>query len=507
MADNNWGDVDASGYDDKKKINDVVPIFNKQDYKDTFKGYRFLGPVQPYQQIWLPVFKDGKQQVNAKKAPIRVPFFVTNFDLKTHKIDPELPACPYVECAEKMNKYLKEDDQLRVKIGYLGCAIDREAQENPPRKVIPPTKAELKSGFYNIESPTTKMTGVFDMTPTLFRKVKGLKELNKWKNKKTDEVETFFVNDDAKGCDVSVKFSPKEKGGAMYDAQKGDKSPRTEEEQEYLLWDVKGIIEVEDHKTAKKEADRLWKEFAKSLKGKGQDEDDDDEGPSDLEDDVLPKKKKKTSVVDDDDDEPILKKKKKPVEDDDEDEEDIKPKKKKPVIDDDDEEEEVKPKKKKKPVEDDDEDEDEPPFKGGKKLKKVVDDDDDDEEDEPTPKKKKKVIDDPDVDLDDDEPAPKKKKKPVEDDDEEEEVKPKKKKKPVEDDDDDIESLEDDDDDEEEVKPKKKKKPVEDDDEEEEVKPKKKKKPVEDDDDDDDEEEEVKPKKKKKRVVDDDDDD
>jgi hypothetical protein len=465
-----WGEVDATGgFEDKKKISDVLPIVDKNDFKKKYKLYRFIGGVQPYQEIWLPIFKDGKPVISAKGGkPVRIPKYVTNYNLETHKVDDSLPACPYVEVAEKMNKHLSEDDQLRVKQSYLACVIDREAQENPPKKIVPATKAELKAGFYDMESPSTKMTAVFDMTPSLFRKIKGLKGLNKVKFKKTGETKEYQVTDPKYGCDVNIKFDPSEKGGAMYDAQKGERTAITEEEEEYPLWDISSIITPDDYKTAKKEADRLWKEFAKSIKGgKGLDDDDDDL-PPDLEDE---------------DEKPSKKKAKKPADDDDDDEPVVSKKKKKPVVDDDDEDEDLPVKKsKKKPAEDDDDDDDDTPVKKGKK--KVVDDDEDEDpdvdldDDEPVSKKKKakKTVDD-DEDDDDDTPVKKGKKKAIVDDDDDEDdtpVKKKAKKKPADDDDDDLEGLDDDDD---------------------------------SSDDDDDDEPVVKKSAKKKKVVDDDDDD
>lgn len=474
-AGKDWGDVDATGgFEDKKRVSDLLPIIDKNDFKKKYKLYRFVDGVQPYQEIWLPIFNKGKPVISKTGKPVRVPFYVTNYNLETHKIDDSLPACPFVETAEKMNKHLADDDQLRVKQGYLANAIDREAQENPPKKVVPPTKAELKAKFYDIESPSTKMTAVFDMTPSLFRKIKGLRGLNKAKNKKTGETTEYNVTDPKYGCDVNIKFDPSEKGGAMYDAQKGERTPLTEEEQEYLLWDISSVIEPMDFKEAKKEAERLWKEFSKSIKGGKSLDDDDDDLPDDLEDeDEKPAKKgKKKSKVDDDDDddEPVVKN---------------------------------KGKKKSKVEDDDDEDEDDEPVKKKSAKKKKVADDDDDSDD------------DPDVDLDDDdddEPVSKKKsakkKKPADDDDDEDEddepvvkkgSKSKGKKKPADDDDDDdeIEGLDDDDDSDDD-----------DDDDEPVSKKNSKKKPVDDEDDEDDDEPVSKKKSaKNKKVVDDDDDD
>ena len=360
---------------------------------------------------------------------------------------------------------LAEKYGVRGRQQFAANVIDRRLQEDAPKKKKKPTSEERSSGFKDKDSESWTPVVVQRFGQSVFSLVTDLNATNKVtiKDKKT----TRPIDDKKYGRDVEIKYDGEKTPAQQYNIQRGERAPLTEEELEYLVWDIEAAllkIQKEHGKDAEAEAKRLEKllvdEKGKPLKSKSDDDNDDDDGEDMEDDEDKPKKKKKGNKRRDDDDD----------DDDDSSDDDG------DDLEDGDDDEDEKPKKKKRRDDDDDEDEDRP------KKKKRRDDDDDEDEDRPKKKKRKN---------DDDEDGP-----PWDEEDEDE--KPKKKKR-KDDDDEELDDLLDDDDDEDE-KPKKKKR--KDDDDEDEDRPKKKKRR-----DDDDDEDEDRPKKKKKRRDDDDDDD
>lgn len=453
---------------------------------------RFVGPVVAQGKHWLKgTTKAGKE--------ISFPKDCLAFDPQTEDHD-STKECPYCDI---------DSEKVRFSKSYYGNAIIRQLQEDEPSKKVKPSASEEETGFKKKNSKAwTPVRGVY-LTSTLARELKKLGALNRHKDKKTGETKAFPLSHSRYGCDVSILHDPDSKTPTnAYSVQKGDKSPLTEEENEYLMWNIEELSHVEKLADAKKEVERWAKQNGEdggsSKKGKKKiDLEDEDEMEDDEDDEDLDTKKKPKGKA-----KPAAKGKKKPADDEDDDfaDEDEE------VEDEEEEEEEDEaPKKGKKPVkkkadlnDDDDlddeeeEDEDEKPVKkGAKKPTKLAakgkkkpsdDEEEDDDLDE----------DEEEEDEEDDDPPPKKGakkpvKKPVK--------KPAKKSRDEEDEEDEEEEEDDEEDDDPPPKkgakkpvkaPAKKKKPADDEDEEE-----------EDDDDldeDEDEEEDDDPPPKKKVV-------
>ena len=284
--------------------------------------------------------------------------------------------CPY--CA-------LEGQQSGVK--YYVNAIIRSVQEDKPARVGKATAAEKKSGFKDKDSDSWTPVQVLEVSSSLMKKIMELTDLNKVKVKGKDGkpvTKTFGVDDAKYGCDISIKYDSKKQGTDMYSVQKGDRSPLSEEELAYLVYEINGEdlvkqMGLETLKTATAEIKKM------EIVGDDEMSDDDDE------DDLGSSKKKakgKPAVKG----KPSAKSKRQVDEEDDEDEEDEdeddepKSKSKKPAA------------KSKRQVDDEDDEEDED-FDDDS-------DDDEDEDDEPKPKSKK--------------PASKGKRKPADEDDEDE---------------------------------------------------------------------------------------
>ena len=391
------------GNRDNARIEELVEVFKWPDGQ--WVQLRLLDRgLTPISTHWIPII--GKKT----NKPTNIPRLCVNVDPETGK--PQDNGCPY--CA--LGDFAKASDH------YFMNAIIRELQEDEPQKKVKPTSSEKKTGYKDIDSRAWTPVRVVRMPGGLVDQFKAQKDLNKVKTKKGKKA--FAVNHEKYGRDYNVMYDSKVKGPQKYKISKEDRTPLTEEEMEYLVFDLDaapilkelGLMSV---KEAKRDADALpidpdGADDKKDSKSKAkrlvsdEDEDEDDEGV-----DLGKKKKKKSRDEDEDDDDeddrPAKKKKSKSRDDDDEDEddeEDEKPSKKskakgKKSRDDDDEdededdEEDEKPSKKSKSKksksrdddeedeDDEDEDEDDRPSKKSKsKGKKSRDDDDDDDDDE-----------------------------------------------------------------------------------------------------------------------------
>ncbi len=396
------GDAKPQTRGEHARLEDLVEVVKMANGK--WVQLRIIpSDVLSYRQHWINIL------ASKTKREVRIPKLCLAHNPSTEELDGECPYCGI-------------DSQTST--AYLVNVIVRQLQDDAPAKNRV-TKEERESGFKNMESDSWTPVRVLRLTAGLMKKVQELKGLNKVKGK--DGVKTFDVDHQKFGMDINIKYDGNAKGPEKYQINTGERSPLTEEEMQYLKWqlDEELITQMglESLSEAKKELGRMQIVGAEEFDG------DDDE------DDLSSKKKKPAGKK------PAPSKKRPPVDEDDEDDdEDF----------DDDEDDEPAPKKsskkpapsKKRPPEDEDDDDD---FDD--------DDEDDDEDDEPAPKKSSKK------------PAPKKR-QPVDDDDE--------------DDDDDFDDDEDEDDEPAPKKSSKKPAPSK--------KPSGKKRPPADEDDDDDDE-------------------
>ena len=281
--------------------------------------------------------KDGKE-INFKKLCL-------GWDSEQERSD--VDKCPY--CAAPGVDGPTQEYWVQV--------IDRYEQEQEPARKPKPTEKELRSQRKDKDSRTWTPVKCLRMPPSLVRKIMQLEEINIVKGERKE------VTDEKYGFDVQMYYDPQAAGGDKYNVQKGDRTPLTDEEKDYLTWDLNDkTLTPESYDDAVAEVERLQereeKASRKSRRNENQDDDyslDDDED----EDDYRPKAKgsKATSKarrsqprdeddydVDDDDEEdepprkvPSAKKAAKPVkkpqrvveeDDDDDDEDDYKPRKK-----------------------------------------------------------------------------------------------------------------------------------------------------------------------------------
>ena len=346
----------AGGGDRAPRIDQIVELFKPRG--DKFYTIRFVGPIFSYGAHWFEINKKDGGTASISKECLA-------WDDTTESVD-----------SDRLCPYCKLDEKGRPTVHYYQNIIIRDEVENAPAKMRR-TASEKESGFKEKDSESWTPVRVMRLPPGAVVALRDMAELNKHGQKGSKK--PYAVDHEKYGCDIIYKYKPKEAGNAKHNFQKGDPSPITEEEDEYLLWNIEDMVKPDDLKVAKDEANRL----RSRLVNEPDEEEEEEEGE-------YPKKKKPS--FEEDDDEPP-KKKRKPVEEEEEEEEeeDAPPKKKKKPVEEE-EEEDAPPKKKRKPVDEDDEDE------SPKKKRKPVDDEDE-EEDEPPKKKKKPSFDDDDDDI------------------------------------------------------------------------------------------------------------
>lgn len=330
------------GNNDGARLEELVDLLKLPNGK--WVQIRILpNDILAYRTHWVNILA-GKT-----KREVKIPKLCVAFD-------------PLTEETKKGVKCAYDGIEAQTSDAYLANVIVRSVQDEAPSK-IRITPEEKKTGFKDISSNSWTPVKVARFTSSLMKKIQGLKELNKHtvKVKGVASKKTFHINDPKYGIDINIKYDEKAKGGDKYQVNLADKTPLTEEELAYLVYeltpDLLDKMGLETPEQAKKQLASMQIVGASEFDGDDEDEDEDDE------DEDLPRKKGTKAPA---------KSKKKPVDEDedDEDEDD--------EDEDEDDEEDDPPPSKKKPVKK----ASAKSAKSAKSKKKPVDDDEDDEDDE-----------------------------------------------------------------------------------------------------------------------------
>lgn len=411
-----FGDIQDNSRRDNLRESDIFEIFPlAKKANGNWVSIRLLNlDLLPIKKHWIKIM-GGKD----KDKEIKIPRLCVAFDPDNQNKPLRGMKCPYCGIAHGNDE---SGAPAQYDYKWYAQAIIRDEQAAAPRKMPKLTKKEQKSGKKEMGSDSWTPVQCIPLTNSLASKIRELGERNihTVKDKKSGKKskQAFQVNDDKYGCDIEIKYNPKKSPAERYTIERGDHTPLTKEEKEYLTWDFENWEEIYDLLGRLNENDAMA-DYKKMdvLGGESQVDGDDDDDEDDDDDMALGRKKKggkadkkKRRSMDDDDGED---------EDDDEDERPSKSKKSsksRKMLDDDeddDDDEDERPSKKKKSSKD---------KKSSKKSSKKSKSDDDDDEDD-APKKKKKKSSDKVKSSD------KKKKKKSSDDDDDDAPKKKKKKK------------------------------------------------------------------------------
>ena len=356
-----------SGNKDSLKLHEVIEMHKWPD--DKWSVVRFLEtPIISVKRHWINIVA-GKE-----KKLITIPRYCLAHNI-LNEHEPRLDKkgkpvkCPYCDLVHGRD----DNASARAEFFYLANAIIREIQEDEPRKKSPPTKEEKASGFKDIRSKTWTPVRACRITSSVALRIQELSEGNTVKDKKTGKKAAYDVTHPKYGIDIRIKYKPKAAGTDKYSADADERSPLSEEEKGYLIWDLSDNLLDATGRTTFEQAVEDFKRMEVVGGDTPDDDDDDDDGYSlGGKKGSKDKKSKKRAFDDDDDDDSDS--------DDDDDDEPKKSKSKSKKGSKD------KVKAKKRASFDDDDDDDDEPKKPKKKKSKI---DDDDDEDEPKAKKKK----------------------------------------------------------------------------------------------------------------------
>jgi hypothetical protein len=199
---------------DRVQLDDLVDMLHLKDGKwTTVRGLDL--DILPVTRHWINIVS------SKQKKEVKIPKICLAFDpSKDEKTDRE---CPYCEVAGD-------------EVFYLGNFLIRDLQEDEPAKKKPLTKSEKKTGHKERGSESWTPNRVVRMPSSLLKKIQGLKELNKVKNKKTGKVARYSVFDAKFGRDIQIKYDSKSAGTDKYQVQLGDRTPLTDEELAFLTY-------------------------------------------------------------------------------------------------------------------------------------------------------------------------------------------------------------------------------------------------------------------------------
>lgn len=287
-----------TGRKDNLRLEEVIDILEWQP--DALTNFRLIGDqILSIKRHWIKIYA-GKE-----KKIIKVP----RYCLKHNPLNEDEPHdvhCPYCDLSHGGSE---TNATASYEFFYLMNAIDREEQENEPAKKGSPTKSEAKTGFKDKNSKTWTPVKVARLPSSVAGRIQELKDMNKKKDKNTGKTKTYDLDHPKFGCDLMLRYKPKASGTDKYSVDKGDRTPITDEEKEYLTYNLSPEILTLTGLLSEKEAAEDFKRN-EYVGGDETEEDDDDDSYS------LGKKKKKKSSKkskkskEDDEDRPAKKKKK-----------------------------------------------------------------------------------------------------------------------------------------------------------------------------------------------------
>lgn len=270
-----FSDVNIASNDRRNLLGNLTP-FKFSDYDKKKVKFRLLGPLYSYCVHWVPVTtKTGKK--------INLPKLCVNYDPATDNW--EQNGCPWC------------DSEISGRKRYLVNAIFREEQDREPKKTSRTKKEDklrtVTDGFdAYVKDPNSDSwtpVVVLDLNASIAKQLKDLTMDNLDKKDRVRE-----LSDKKYGMDITIKYDSSEKGTGMFRVDTVKRTPLTEEEETYLIWDIWNELEVPSLKEATKEFEDL------SSKGMLNNESEDDEESDEIDDlddedeDESPKKSKKS---------------------------------------------------------------------------------------------------------------------------------------------------------------------------------------------------------------------
>ena len=239
--------VNTTAYDKPKRLDELVDIFKLKDIPLDIRllpERKGINMYMCYGQHWIRY-----ECKSGTKSEIRIPKICLNI---TQNGDYVENGCPY--CAK-----LSRDNGAIPQIRYMCEVIDRNEQEKQPARMNI-SKQEESSGIKDPDSSSWTPVKILVLPKTAWKLLCDLKEGNAYRFLETGTGKYVLYNDENKkkypdcpvikhrfpvdhpkfGCDVSIAYRQNEKSFVnRYSIQmQKDKSPITEEESNYLVYNL-----------------------------------------------------------------------------------------------------------------------------------------------------------------------------------------------------------------------------------------------------------------------------
>lgn len=252
---------------------------------------RLFGPVMSVGKYWVSTKKrDGKKG--------QFPIGCSSWDPMQGTRDPNKddPWRDY-EQKEYDEGIPRNEHKVRFSVEYFCNAIIRSLQERPPRDIAEPTTEEAKTHFKDKDSDSWTPVRVVKLPLSVLDKVQKYKAMNVVRSKKTGRTATFDLTHEKFGCDITVMYDEKAAGAMKYTVNKDSRTPLTEEEMNYLVWDLDKLYTEYDPNDMQQSFDSWFKRNVEQIAKKTTAREEDDF--EDAEEVVPSKKTKKTRQTQD----------------------------------------------------------------------------------------------------------------------------------------------------------------------------------------------------------------
>lgn len=216
MGKSNWSETKPGT--DQAKWQDTLEWYKLKTPKELdFNQIRLTGPIMSAAYHWVDIIKkDGNKGA--------FPATCCGYDPETETFNED--KCPGCKHGITQQRF------------YFQNAIIRDLQELKPAnaKSIADFSEEQKKQYREVGDKSWTPVRVLKIPVSCAAQLRNIVKLNR--HKIDGSIAIKDVSDDEYGVDLFIKYDPDETPMNMYDIQKGDCTPLTEEEKQYKLYNL-----------------------------------------------------------------------------------------------------------------------------------------------------------------------------------------------------------------------------------------------------------------------------
>lgn len=219
-----WGDIKPITSTKWQDLLDWYKWRESRSGEDEFNHIRLIGPIKSACYHWIEVRKNDGTKTSFPMTCAGFPMTCVGYNPETETTDIE--KCPACQIKISQQKF------------YFQNAIIRREQEIKPARAIEleDCPEEMAKEYRAIGDKHWSPVKVVKIPVTCAAQLRDIVGLNK--HRVEDKVRSMDISDIQYGCDIFVKYDSKESPSSMYNVQKGDAAPLTEEEKKYKLFNL-----------------------------------------------------------------------------------------------------------------------------------------------------------------------------------------------------------------------------------------------------------------------------